>query len=234
MDHELGILFDSTSLDHDWNQYRADIIEHNILNKPTAKSRALAFRHLSNLYGLDPRIPLFRILRMLWSVHEQGHSVLAMQIALSRDPLLRSSQDLILEKKTGEQVSRTDIEAILRSPDPERFSSASLKSFAQNINGSWTRAGFLQGKVHKTRVKPEISFVNVVFSLFFAYLEGASGERLFQSRWTKLLGLAKDELEALAVLAAQRGIIDFKHSGGVIEVRFPGFLTPTEEQWRYE
>ena len=231
---ELRILFQDAPQDASQEQYRAEISDHNILNKPTTKSRSLTFRHLSDLYGLDPSIPLFRAFRLLWSLSEKGQAVLALQLALIRDPLLRLSMDFIVEKPLGDTVTREEAEALLKAPNPDRFSPASLKSFAQNINGSWTQAGFLQGKVRKVRVKPEIAYTNVVFALFVTYLEGATGERLFQSRWSKLFGTPMDELEEQAIVAAQRGIIDFKQSGGVTEVRFPGFLTQDEEQWRHE
>ena len=70
--------------------------------------------------------------------------------------------------------------------------------------------------------------------MFLAYLEGATGERLLQSRWCALLELSADQLSEHAIVAAQRGIIDFKQAGGITEVRFNQFLTPEEEQWRYE
>jgi len=109
-----------------------------------------------------------------------------------RDPLLRLSLDFIREKPLGAQVVREDIEELLKTRDPARFSPASLKSFAQNINGSWIQAGFLQGKARKTRIVPTLVFPNVVFATFLAYLEGATGERLFQSRWTALLGALEE------------------------------------------
>ena len=231
---ELQLLFQSTSPETTLDQYRSDICDHNVLNKPTVKSRKLTFRHLTDLYGIDPSIPLFRVFRMLWTLAEQGQPVLALQMSLARDPILRLSRDFIAEMPIGEVVAREEVEKLLAAPDPDRFSPASLRSFAQNINGTWTQAGYLQGKVRKTRVKPKITHSNVVFALFLTYLEGASGERLFGSPWSRMLVRPIDELEEQAVIAAQRGVIDFRQSGGVTEVRFPGFLTPAEEQWRYE
>jgi hypothetical protein len=231
---ELKALFQSTAPEASKEQYKSDICDYNLLDKPTVKSRNLTYRHLVDLYGLDTAIPLFRVFRSLWPLAEQGQPVLALQVALVRDPLLRLSLDFIMEKPLGDLVVREEVEELLRTPDPVRFSPASLKSFAQNINGSWTQAGILKGKARKIRVKPIVTFSNVVFAMFLAYLEGATGERLLQSRWCVLLGLSEDELSELAVVAGQRGIIDFKQSGGVIEARFSQFLSAEEEQWRYE
>ena len=231
---ELRSLLQATAPDLTQEQYQAEICEHNLLEKPTVKSRELTYRHLVDLYGLDPSIPLFRVFRMLWPLAEEAQPLLALQLALLRDPLLRLSQDFITGKPLGDQVVRQEVEELLKAPDPERFSPASLKSFAQNINGSWTQAGFLRGKARKTRVAPTLAFPNVIFAIFVAYLEGATGERLFQSRWAALLGAPEHQLTEHAITAAQRGIIDFKQSGGITEVRFNDFLTKEEEQWRYE
>jgi hypothetical protein len=231
---ELRSLFQATTPDFTQEQYQVEIAENNLLDKPTVKSRKLTYRHLVDLYGLSANVPLFRVFRMLWPLSDQAQPVLALQLALVRDPLLRLSQDFMVEKLLGDQVIRQDIEELLKAPDPDRFSPASLKSFAQNINGSWTQAGFLQGKVRKTRAAPTLAFPNVVFALFLAYMEGATGERLFQSRWSRLLGVPEHKLAEYAIAAAQLGIIDFKQSGGITEARFNDFLTREEEQWRYE
>ena len=135
---ELQALFQSSAPDAIQDLYQSDICEYNLLDKPTVKSRKLTYRHLVDLYGLDREIPLFRVLRSLWPLAEQGQPVLALQLALVRDPLLRLSLDFIAEKPLGESLVRKDVEELLKAPDPDRFSPASLKSFAQNINGSWT------------------------------------------------------------------------------------------------
>src|SRR5690242_937712 len=51
------------------NARRADyvtaIVEDNCLGKPTAATRVLSAQRLSELYALDPDVPLFRIMRAL-------------------------------------------------------------------------------------------------------------------------------------------------------------------------
>lgn len=231
---ELRTLFSSTSTDATKEQYQSVIVEHNLLDKPTIKSRSLTYRHLFDLYGLSNDIPLFRVFRKLWAIDSETQPLLTLQLALVRDPILRSSMPTISATAVGDIVTRADIEEILKAPDPGRFSPASLKSFAQNINGSWTQAGYLRGRSKKQRTQPKVTPVNAAFALFLAYLEGATGERLLHNLWCQLLGLTEHELVELAVAASHRGIIDFKQSGGVTEVRFSGFLTTQEEQWRYE
>jgi hypothetical protein len=88
---------------------------------------------------------------------------------------------LITETAIGKPIVRQDVEELLKAPDPERFNPASLKSFAQNINGSWTKSGFLKGRSKKQRSEPVVTPVNVTFALFQAYLKGATAARLLHS-----------------------------------------------------
>ena len=214
--------------------YADQVMDQNVLGKPTKKARELALRHLTTLYGLDPGLPLFRALRRLWPVDVAAQPMLALTASLARDPLLRESQAFILAKQPGAAVLRADLEQRLAADHQDRFSTASLKSFAQNVNGSWTAAGFLSGRVRKTRSVPAVTPANIAFSLFLGYLEGLSGQRLFSSNWINLLRGSPGELEALANSAFHRGLLVFLNAGGVKEIRFPDYLTAEEEQIRQE
>lgn len=122
-----------------------------MLGKPTRKARELALRHMATLYALDPLNPIFRALRRLWPLDEAAQPLLALAVALARDPLLRGTQPFILGQVVGVSVLREAMEAFLSTTHPDRFSPASLKSFAQNVAGTWTAAGVLDGRVRKTR-----------------------------------------------------------------------------------
>ncbi len=216
------------------SDYVREVVDANLLGKPTKKARELGARHLVALYALDPAVPMFRALRRLWDADPAGHPVMALLMSLARDALLRDSAAVIQDKHPGEVVSREEMERRLEATRPGRFSAASLKSFAQNLNGSWTQAGFLAGKARKTRAQPVVTFGGVAFALFLAYLQGLSGQQLFSSSWVKLLGCGADELDAHARTAAARDLLVHMHAGGVREVRFPGYLTAEEEQLRHE
>lgn len=227
---DLRVLFSHVPADGARADYTQSVFTENILGKPTKKSRELALRHLTTLYALDTQLPLFRALRRLWPVDVDAQPVLALTAALARDPLLRGTQAFILVKQPGVMVTREDLEQRLAADHQDRFSPASLKSFAQNVNGSWTAAGFLNGHTRKTRSIPIVTPVNVAFCLFLGHLEGLSGQRLFTSPWMNLLPGSPGELEALANSAFHRGLLVFLNAGGVKEVRFPDYLTPEEEK----
>jgi hypothetical protein len=213
------------------HEYHQQIVELNLLSKPTKKTRQLTLRHLVELYGLDPSLPLFRAFRRLWTLEKDARPILALSMALARDPLLRISEDFILAKAVGESLTRDELVRLLEREQPHRFSDTSLQSIARNISGSWSRAGFFSGKVRKIRSRPKITPVNAAFSVFLGYLEGLSGQRLFSTRWTNLLECSVDELAGLLTSAANRGLLVFMNAGGVVEVRFPGYLSIEEEQW---
>ncbi|MFT6909610.1 MAG: hypothetical protein ACJAS1_006333 [Oleiphilaceae bacterium] len=224
---ELLFARDETATKQD---YEDDIINFNILHKPTEKSRSLTFRHLVDLYGMSMDIPLFNVFRQWWELSEQAQPILALQLAVARDPILRNSASIILPLQLGEHLPREIVEQHLAHDDPDRFSPASLKSFAQNINGTWTQAGYLEGKAKKYRAQPKATYVNIAYALFLAHCHGLSGQRMFDSFWCQMLSQDKEHLFELAHRASLRGLINFKQISEVIEVTFPNIELPKVAQ----
>jgi len=231
---ELRQLLDGLPKTATSTEYPAAIVASNLLDKPTLKARQLTYRHLRDLYQLDPSACLFRLFRRLWSLDTASQPVLALSMALTRDALLRASVPVILKAEPGAVVSRAQMEARIEAWADQRFSQASLVAIAQRLNGSWTQAGYLQGKTVKTRVEPLITEINLAFCLFLAYLEGREAQRLLSSDWVRVLNLPEDRSLALLQQASRRGLLIFRHSGQVMEIRFPNQLTPQEEAWRHE
>lgn len=231
---DMRILLANTPDDASRTDYASAILEHNVLGKQTRKSRELTFRHMATLYSLDTANPIFRALRHLWPRNEAAQPMLALAVALARDPLLQSTQPVIQAQALGAPVPRECFEAFFSTNCQDRFSPASLQSIAQNVGGTWTAAGLLQGRTRKIRVQPDPQPESVTMLLFLGYLEGRTGQRLFSSDWLSLFGTSADALEAMASAASNRGLLVFMNAGGVKEVRFPDYLTPEEDQIRLE
>jgi hypothetical protein len=231
---EISQLFHGRGVDATAAQYQEDVELFNVLHKPTDKARKLTWRHLVDLYGMDTAIPLFRIFRRLWEADESARTLLACQMGLARDPLLRLSMPKILALEPGQLLPREEMEQEIAEKCPDRFSNATLKSIAQNVNGTWTNAGFLTGRQKKHRADPDVRPVNVAFALFLGYLQGASGNRLFATEWTKVLGCRQERLLELARSVSFSGLLTFKHSSEVVEVTFPDYLSKQEESWLRE
>lgn len=227
---ELDALFEAVPAGAPREQYITAIKEDNCLAKRSGRTRLLTLGHLVDLYGLDPAIPVFAGLRYFWQRDAQGHAQLALLAASARDAVLSLVAPHILELPEGSVVSREQVEEIISREMPDRFSPATLKSTAQNINGSLTKSGHLQGRVKKVRTRLRPTPGAVGYALYLSWLEGARGEFLFKSDYCRLLGASEDLLMDLAVQAASRGWLVFKRIGDVIEVRFPDLdgLVPKE------
>lgn len=213
------------------NDYLHAIADENCLGKRSGKTRRLTYRHLVDLYGFDPSITLFRALLFFWQRDVVGQPLLAVLCAYSRDAILRSSASFILKAPIGTTVSREDLEAVLDSLEPGRFSKATLKSTAQNINSTWTKSGHLMGRTRKVRSTVTPTAGSVALALLLGYLAGARGKVLFQTEYLAVLDCSFDRAIELAEDASRRGWIVLKRVGDVIEVVFPNLLTKQEMEW---
>jgi hypothetical protein len=208
--------------------YFQAIEEDNCLGKRSGRTRILTCRHLADLYALDPSILIFRTLLYFWHRDPEGHPLLALLCAYSRDRILRQSYPFIKELSEGQIVKREDLELFIENLEPGRFSPATLKSTAQNINSTWTKSGHFKGRVKKIRVKAVPTSGSVSYALLLGYLNGVRGESLLSTEYAKLLDCTEDKMIELAQDASRKGWITFKRVGTVIEVLFPNLLKNEE------
>lgn len=213
------------------SDYLHAIDEENCLGKRSGKTRLLTYRHLVDLYSLDTSSLLFRALLYFWQRDPDGRPLLALLCAYSRDSILRSSAPLILSAHEGMTLTREALEEFIDTVEPGRFSAATLKSTAQNVNSTWTKAGHLTGKVRKIRSRANPTPGAVSYALLLGYLTGARGEYLFHTEYAKLLDCSFERMLSLAEDASRRGWIVFKRVGDVIEVLFPNLMTAEEMGW---
>jgi hypothetical protein len=123
------------------------------------------------------------------------------------------------------------METFIDGNEPGRFSEATLKSTAQNINSTWTQSGHLVGRKEKIRSGANPTPGSAAYALFLGFLSGARGEALFTTEYAKLLDCSANKAMELAEEAARRGWIVFKRVGNVMEVLFPNLLTNQELEW---
>lgn len=205
--------------------YLAAIQNDNCLGKRSGKTRLLTYRHLLSLYGLSPDLAIFRALRFFWDRDPMGQPLLAALCASARDPILRGTASFILRKMPGEIVTREAVETCIDQQEPGRFSPATLKSTAQNVNASWTQAGVLSGRARKVRTRPTPTAGAVAYSLLLGHLTGHRGELILVNEYMALLDCPREQALSLAEEASRRGWIVLKRIGSVIEARFPALLT---------
>ena len=214
-------------------EYAAAIVEGNCLHKPTAATRKLTNQRLGELYGLDPSVPLFRVFRQFWGVDQSGRPLLALLLALARDPLLRATADPILRIRPGEELARQTLTNALNDAVGGRFNPEILDKVVRNAASSWTQSGHLSGRSRKSRQRVRPTSLSVSFALLIGYVLGLRGHRLFESPWTRVFDASVDDLVFTAMDAKRTRYIDLKHAGSVIEVGFSGVLTSEERQLSY-
>ena len=213
------------------SEYLQSIVDDNCLGKRSDRTRKLTVRHLSGLYVLDPDITLFRSLRYFWERDTEGQPLLAMICAIARDSILRSSVPFIQRFTVGQRVTREALEEFIDNLETGRFSPATLKSTAQNINSSWTQSGHLKGRVKKIRSQPKATPGAVSYALLLGYLSGVRGEALYNTEYAKLLDCSMEQAIELSIEASRKGWIVLKRLGSVIEVLFPNLLSQKEMEW---
>lgn len=214
-------------------EYRSMIIGHNCLGKRTSATRKLSDQRLSELYGLDSGIMLFRLMRRLWQADENGHPLLALLLALARDPLLRMTAQPILRMRPDEELGRQSLTDVLNRGTGSRFNEAVLDKIVRNAAASWTQSGHLTGRSRKSRQSVRPTATVATYALAMGYILGARGQALLETLWVKVLDIPADDLIYLAMDAKRAGYLDLKSSGGVVEISPAQLFTDEERRLLY-
>lgn len=198
--------------------YVAAIVDDNVLGKATIATRRWTGQRLAELYALDPRVPIFRVLRRLWSVDVPGRPLLAMLCALARDPLLRSTAQAVLALPVGAELVRSSFVDEIRTVVGARLNESVLDKVARNAASSWAQSGHLQGRMRKIRTSVAPTPGSLAMALWLGFLEGLGGSVLLDCRWTRVLDRAGQDLLPVAFEAKQLGLIHARAGGGVVEI----------------
>ena len=226
---ELAALFSVVPAESVRDDYFRAAIDDNLLGKRSMVTRRSSVKHLAELYGLTPAEPLFRNLRRLWPQSGLGRPMLALLCACARDPLLRLTAPNALKAREGTTIPRAQVEEVIATGAPGRFSPKTTRSVAQATSSTWTQSGHFTGRAKKVRSRPRVTREAVAYALFLGHLCGLRGPALFTSFWASLLDRRPEEILTLAEEASAAGLLTLKQAGPVVEVGFPGWLTPEEE-----
>ena len=227
---ELVHLLDAAPGDASKENYCLAVMEENCLGKRTAATRKLSLQRLTELYGLDPRIRLFRILRNLWDGHEKSRPLLAMLLALARDPLLRATARPVIATPLGHEFARQSMKDALLDTVGDRFNDATLDKVVRNASSSWTQSGHLRGRGRKMRQRVAATPAATAFALLIAYAVGRRGRLLFENPWVAVLDAGPEELIDLAADAKRLGLLDLKQSGSMIDISFLTLFSDKERE----
>jgi hypothetical protein len=194
------------------------IIEDNLLGKPTASGRQIAFQRLKELYGLDPGNQLFRVLVKLYRMDREAALQLALLAALARDPLLRATAKPVLGLTPGSELMRDTVRNALTSEVGARLNPAVLDKVVRNAASSWTQSGHLEGRTFKRRRRIAAKVVSAAFALWLARQAGFAGADLFENGWMTALDLDAKAARAMADRARAARLIGLQQIGDLIEI----------------
>ncbi len=222
---DLRQLLASVPADADREAYRIAVVEDNVLGKGSDSTRKKSYRYLRELYRLDLDSQLFSVLRLLWDRDPDGQPLLAMLCALTSDPVLRSTTDVVLSTPFGAEFSKEQIKAEVAARYPNAYSADVADKVGRNASSSWTQSGHLEGRRKKLRTRAIATPGSTAYALFLGHVEGIRGSLLFTSEWARVLDAPVDELYQFAAVASSYGWIDFKRHADVVEVGMSGLVT---------
>ena len=227
---ELSHLLDAAPGDAVRDNYALAVVAHNCLGKRTAATRKLSLQRLTELYALDPQVILFRVLRNLWVRNETSRPLLALLLALARDPLLRATATAVVRTPYGNEFARQSMKDALVGVVGDRLNEATLDKVVRNAASSWTQTGHFRGRGRKTRQRVEATPAATTFTLLVGFAVGRRGRLLFEAPWTAVLDTSPDNLIDVAVDAKRLGLLELKQSGSMIDVSFPALFTDKERE----
>jgi len=214
---ELEAVFAAAPSASDRPAYAAAIVEGNCLEKPTASTRRSSNQRLGELYALDPFVAMFRVLRGLWNVDPKARPLLAMLVALARDPLFMASAAPVLSQPAGIEIHRAPIREALRKVVGERMNDDTLDKVVRNVSSSWTQTGHLEGRTFKHRQRVSAPPAAVAFALWLGDAAGFRGVELLTTGWIAALDCTATSARTLALEAKRIGLIDLRIAGDVVE-----------------
>lgn len=205
-------------------EYRAAVLEHNVLLKQTATARRHSFKALRDLYGLQQQVIVFRALRDLWASSVDDQPVLALLCALGRDVLLRATLRTVVTLPVDTPVSPHMMTDVIARAFSDRYTPITRGAIGRNIVSSWQQSGHLVGHRTKTRACATPGPAATAYALLLGYGCGVRGTALFTTPWAQVLDAAPHTLDSLAFAAAQRGWIDYRRIGDVADIGFSWLL----------
>ncbi len=200
------------------DEYQSAVIDANCLGKATSATRRLTFQRLSELYGLDPEIPMFRVLRHLWPMDVEARPLLALLVAVARDPLLAATQTAVLGLAPRADLPRDILTVALKQVVGDRLNDDILDKVRRNIASSWTQSGHLVGPPSKRRNLVKASAVSTAMALYLAHHSGTPVSEIFSSPWLRLLDVDPARAREFAFEAKRLGLIDLRIAGDIIEL----------------
>ncbi|ANQ69491.1 hypothetical protein [Rhodococcus sp. 008] len=202
-------------------RYREAVVDDNALGRPTQAGRQRSFRHLRELYFLDPSRREFAALRQLWDVDAAAQTLMAGILAFTRDGILRASFPAVQHAPPGAIVTSNDLTKAVTAVYGAHLSESTLGKTGRNTGACWTQTGHLAGRTKKVRQTVESFPVAVAYAAYLGHLAGNRGVGVLDTPWAALLDLPGGAAVDALRTAHTQGLIDLLVAGNVVDVSFP-------------
>ena len=202
-------------------RYREAVVDGNVLGRPTQAVRLRSFRHLRELYFLDPGRAEFTALRHFWDLDRSSRPLLAGLLAFTRDEVFRASFDAIAGLPEGASATSADLTEAITAQFGSELSESTLGKTGRNTGACWTQTGHLAGRAKKIRTAVNAQPAAIAYAAYLGHLAGGRGLGVLDNPWSQILEIAPGRsLDALRNAHTQ-GLLDLLVAGNVVDVSFP-------------
>lgn len=202
-------------------RYREAVVDGNVLGRPTQAGRLRSFRHLRELYFLDPGRAEFTSLRHFWDLDRSSRPLLAGLLAFTRDEVFRASFGAIADLPEGASVTSADLTEAITAQFGSELSESTLGKTGRNTGACWTQTGHLAGRAKKIRTAVNAQPAAIAYAAYLGHLAGGRGLGVLDNPWSQILEIAPGRsLDALRNAHTQ-GLLDLLVAGNVVDVSFP-------------
>lgn len=217
---ELSALLAGMPADATRGDYKAAIIEDNLLLKPSSSTRLKTSAYLRDRFALDPDVPIFNVLRLLWERDQPGQPLLALLVAAFRDPVLRATVPAMIEREPDQAFPSREFASIINEAFPGKLKEKTLKAIGERATSTYKQSGHLRGHSLCVRQRVTATPGSTTIALLLATIGGSAGRALLESEWVRLLDSPGELVLSEARVAASRGWLEYRHAGDVLDISF--------------
>jgi hypothetical protein len=119
-----------------------------------------------------------------------------------------------------------DLAASVVREHPGDYNESIAAKIGRNALSSWEQSGHLHAvaRTAKVRSRAQCRPAAVAYALFLGYCAGGAGQGLLDTLYARVLDVRGNMVRDQAFEAAQRGWIEYREVGGIVEVGFRELL----------
>jgi len=193
--------------------YESAIVDRDCLGISDKHRHRLAHRFLSELYGLDPAIPLFVAFRYFWNRDVEGRPLLSLMLTFIRDKYLRESFRVLRDlEEFGFGRSSFDVD-LLRGyfgeddswRHDETLDGEEPSPIWEYLSLIWSETGHSQDSPDSE--SPIATPETAAFAIYLSIAAGFRGNALFETDYIRLMDCPLEDTVELVGEAVRRELV---------------------------